>query len=139
VSYRPRRPRDERSSSPARSTSPPIAPAETVDYLMERSTSSADRRPTFITRPSGHARWTSRTSGPNRSPSTGAAPRRRHPRPPRQRRGRVPHRATIKPMRSPDSVHDANHIRLHQKSSVTDSSSRWIPARINSYCRNWVI
>ena len=38
------------------------------------STTSARRRPTTTTRSAGRTRWTRRTSGPSRSPRTGAAP-----------------------------------------------------------------
>ena len=41
---------------------------------VARSTTSARPRPTTTTRSAGRTRWTRRTSGPSRSPRTGAAP-----------------------------------------------------------------
>ena len=51
-----------------------MAALETPEFMVSKLTSSAPRPPTTTTRSAGRGRCTRRTSGPSRSPRTGAAP-----------------------------------------------------------------
>ena len=51
-----------------------VAELETAEFMASKIEASAPRRPTTTTRSAGRTRWTPPTSGPSRSPRTGAGP-----------------------------------------------------------------